>query len=68
MITLKQLREMVAAQPAANDHLEVKIWLPGSTLSLEFNSGRMLEGKAIRKPEAIMIEGNLDEGSALMRD
>lgn len=77
MLTLKQLRALVEAQPRANDDLEVKVWLPGSTISLEFGGGKMMGMVGARRPhqfrdsnkigpgDVLLIEGNLDEGSAL---
>jgi len=62
-MTLKQLRMLIENVPSAYDEREVKVWLPGSTISLEFNGGKPLLVK-----DRWLIEGNVDEGSALIRD
>lgn len=65
-MTLSELRVMLAHEPASSDHLEVKVWLPGSTISLTPGPG-LREGSMIRRGQTLLIEGNVDEGSALGR-
>jgi hypothetical protein len=55
-ITVKELREALAALP---DSHEVKVWLPGSYISLE---------RPFLNKDRVLIEGNLDDGSALELD
>lgn len=59
-MTLKELRAMVAAQPPIFDHCEIKVWLPGSRISL--NASFLSD---YRDPMVMLIEGNVDHGSAL---
>lgn len=59
-MTLGELRALVASEPIENDNREVKIWLPGSTISLILNGTMIARG-----PSVLMIEGNIDSGSAL---
>jgi hypothetical protein len=59
-MTLGELKALVNAEPTSNDRLEVKAWLPGSYISL-VGANKTL----IRKGGWLLIEGNLDEGSAL---
>lgn len=63
-MTLRELRKRVNATPTAFDDVEVKVWLPGSFISLN----NMSEGDGIRmyRPKyVLMLEGNIDPGSAL---
>lgn len=56
-MTLKELRALVTDAPASLDNLEVKVWLPGSRISLSGQLGRL--------NDVVIIEGNVDPGSAL---
>jgi hypothetical protein len=58
-MTLGELRQLLATEPPVSDNLEVKVWLPGSTLSLSHNGSMILRG------DVLMIEGNIDPGSLL---
>lgn len=61
-MTLRQLRDLVAAEPAKNDDLEVKVWIPGSRIRLQQHFARTYrDGQLV----GLMIEGNLEPGSAL---
>jgi hypothetical protein len=66
-LTLKELRrqldEATATAGKYADDLPVRVWLPGSTISLSvvFLHASSATGG---KPE-LRIEGNIDEGSAL---
>jgi hypothetical protein len=60
-MTLGELRKLVARLPHDKDNLEVKVWLPGSYITL---SGSFLQDTRTTK-RLILIEGNLDPGSAL---
>jgi len=63
-MTLKELREYLAKVPAVFDDLEAKVWLPGSTISIEpmaIGSCRNKNGKR----SLLLLEGNVDPGSAL---
>lgn len=58
-MTLRELRDKLndAIPPEWLDR-EVKVWLPGSTIRLN--------GRPFTHPKGfVVIEGNLDEGSAL---
>ena len=57
-MTLKHLRELLNAIPAANEHLEIEVWLPGSRIALN-GTPFLQEGKGW------LIEGNIKPGSAL---
>jgi hypothetical protein len=57
-MTLKELRQLLATEPLENDNLEIKVWLPGSTISLR-------GATMIHRGKTLMIEGNVDPGSAL---
>lgn len=59
-MTLGELRKMVAAQPPVFDHFEVKVWLPGSRITLNASFLSDPNDGAV-----LMIEGNVDHGSAL---
>lgn len=61
---LKELRELLASEPLENQDLEIEVWLPGSSIRLE-NSGN---GTLIKKGNKLMIEGNLNPGSALYQN
>lgn len=56
--TVKQLKAALANLPPGLDEAEVKIWLPGSHISL---SPFVL----VRSDKRVLIEGNVDPGSAL---
>lgn len=62
-MTLRDLREMVAAMDGdgAPETAEIKVWLPGSRITLTAGW--------IPRPgdNLLLIEGNLDDGSALAR-
>lgn len=60
-MTLGELRAIVGRFEQAHDGTEVKVWLPGSRISLNEmgNLGLM------PKDGVLLIEGNVDEGSAL---
>jgi len=62
-MTLRELRKLVEATPSKHDDVEVKVWLPGSTIRLN------AMGKGLRLYEGnLIMEGNVDPGSALMDD
>jgi hypothetical protein len=57
-VTARELIAMLAAEPAENLDREIKVWLPGSRINLD--------GKGfIRLGNVLLIEGNVEEGSAL---
>jgi hypothetical protein len=58
-MTLQELHKMLASEPMANANLEMKVWLPGSSISLHSN------GTLIRRGNVLMIEGSVDDGSVL---
>lgn len=66
-VTVADLRAALQTVPRTFDHLEVEIWLPGSTIYLE-TQGRpertFLDGGA-KYAGKILIEGNVRSGSAL---
>jgi hypothetical protein len=57
-MTGRELLLMLYAESPENLECEIKVWLPGSRISL---TGRGL----IVVDDIMMIEGNLDEGSVL---
>jgi len=59
-MNLKQLRDHLATIPTKYDALEVKVWLPGSTIRLSPMMTEPYYGQ-------ILIEGNIDPGSALSK-
>lgn len=63
-MTLAELRKLVASRPMLDDCMEVKVWLPGSTISLEFNQGLFI-GRPTKDGGMLLIEGNVDRGSVL---
>lgn len=80
-MTLGELRRLVATMPLAEDATEVKVWLPGSRISLRpqrdfilYDPGRAgatgyTPGAAsfAAQGRVLMIEGGLDDGSVLCR-
>jgi len=58
MTKVKDLIEQLQRMPP---DYEVKVWLPGSTITL----GPGLMPLMPRHPNTVLIEGNLDPGSAL---
>jgi hypothetical protein len=60
-MTVKQLREHLAKVPSKYDDLKIKVWLPGSTIRLSPMLVEPYHGN-------ILIEGNVDPGSALTRE
>jgi hypothetical protein len=56
--TVQQLLDALADEP--DKSRPVRIWLPGSTIALTIGSGTL-----IRRGDTILIEGNVDPGSAL---
>lgn len=59
-MTLNELKTLLDSEPPENGGREVKVWLPGSRISLGTPAGTM-----IRQGDVLMIEGNVDAGSAL---
>jgi hypothetical protein len=57
-MTVKELREHLAKVPHQYDNTEIKVWLPGSTIRLAPMKVEPYHGN-------ILIEGNIDPGSAL---
>lgn len=79
-MTLGELRRLVATMPLAEDATEVKVWLPGSRISLRPQRDFILYDPAhvgatgspgatpfAAQGRVLMIEGGLDDGSALCR-
>lgn len=62
-MTLKQLREIVAKFGPEYDAAEIKVWLPGSTIRLNAMAGGFMQRGTV-----LLLEGNVDPGSALMED
>lgn len=64
---LRDLRTLVASAMEADDDMEVKVWLPGSRVSLR--GMQWIRGtsrvQSTSAPYCLMIEGNIDRGSAL---
>lgn len=58
-MTINDLIAKLQAELPHNGNLEIKVWLPGSRISL---TGK---GTLIRQEDILFIEGNLDPGSAL---
>lgn len=58
-MTRRELQALLATEPKETLDLEVKIWLPGSKISLTKTPTMMRNGNLL------MIEGNVDPGSAL---
>jgi hypothetical protein len=56
-MTGRELLDMLTAEPPENLAYEIKVWLPGSRISLN--------GVLFKRGNAMLIEGNLDEGSVL---
>lgn len=59
MATVAELRAALNALDAKFDDATIKAWLPGSTISL----GR--EAFFHERHQAVLVEGNVDPGSAL---
>lgn len=59
---VQELRAALSELTPDADHLDIKVWLPGSTISL---GGKFM---AATKPNTLLIEGNIDPGSALDND
>lgn len=58
-VTVKQLRDALAALGPAYDDKEVLVWLPGSRIELATTILPAL------RTEGVLIEGNVRAGSAL---
>ncbi len=58
---IKELRAALAALPSDSDDSELEVWLPGSTIRLNLFG----KGVFIRRNGKLMIEGNVNPGSAL---
>lgn len=56
-MTVKDLRDALALLGAGHDHKPVKAWLPGSRIALS--------GTFILSGDDVLIEGNVEPGSAL---
>jgi hypothetical protein len=63
MINFGELRKLVNSVPTTNDHMEVKVWLPGSRISL--GASLIVGPAAPAKPGAedcFLLEGFVDTG------
>lgn len=60
-MTLGELRKTLDQIGIGHNHREIKVWLPGSRILL---SGNLFNFSAANG-EALLIEGNVEEGSAL---
>lgn len=54
---IRELKKALAELGPGADEMEIKVWLPGSRITLN--------GPIMAAPKYLMIEGNVDEGSAL---
>lgn len=64
-MTIKELLRLAQAEnDAGHGDMEVKVWLPGSTIRLEY-SDTMFSRRTGCSDNVRLIEGNLDPGSAL---
>ncbi len=61
-MNLRELRAIVDRFPpsAGYDEVEIKVWLPGSTISLSAMAGGFMH-----RGTQLLLEGNVDDGSAL---
>lgn len=57
-MTVKDLRDGLAMLGPGHDNSDIKVWLPGSTITL----GNVFVSE---RHKAVMIEGNVDASSAL---
>lgn len=64
-MNVKELREALEQLGTGHDDKEVKVWLPGSTIRL---NGPVLHAVPSQYKDRVLIEGNLDPGSALYVD
>lgn len=64
---LSDLKRAVLMIEDGHDDKEVKVWLPGSTISLGENFMLNLGVPIEHKSGAILIEGNIDQGSAILK-
>ena len=63
LMTLGELKRLVSMYTSPeSDNLEVKVWLPGSTIRLSPMSS--ISG-LLRRGDTLLIEGNVDPGSML---
>ncbi len=62
-MTISELRQALDAVPAHEASTEVKIWLPGSLIRLASVMG--VRSNKLSVEPVLMIEGNVDSGSAL---
>jgi hypothetical protein len=60
-MTIKKLRDLLALLGAGHDGREIKVWLPGTTISLS-------DSIVFSSKHGIIVEGNVDPGSALSED
>lgn len=55
-MTIGELRDLVGAIPRTEDHREVKVWMPGSTISL---NGHLWCGHHPIHGHVVLVEGNM---------
>lgn len=60
-MTLGELRKTLEQIGTGHDHREIEVWLPGSRILLKGN----LFNFSAASGEALLIEGNVKEGSVL---
>lgn len=67
MLTIKELREALAAIPASCDDQPIVVWLPGSRIDLTGTPRAFVPSSwnTLDDKPCLLIEGNLREGSVL---
>jgi hypothetical protein len=67
-MTVKQLKQALAALGTGADDMEFRIWLPGSEIYLAQPYGDFPPPAPFFSAGKVFIEGNIAEGSALCDD
>ncbi len=62
---IKELKAALAALDRGHDEMEIEVWLPGSTIRLGYDPAGKGIATFLRRNGKLMIEGNINPGSAL---
>ena len=60
-MTLAELKALLSTEPPENDHLSIKVWLPGKRISFAHKGTLFRQGNGGHY-DTLLIEGKLDGG------